>query len=110
MTTEGNEKGKDSINLQKNLHTDLPGYARIIKNVGTSHETPREEMPSEVKICFSSRSSAVQCRSGSEKKEGGIEDVRQLFPKQRTDVERNRRVCSLKQAGCIAGFMYLLCV
>lgn len=68
MTTEGNEKGKDSINLQKNLHTDLLGYARIIKNVGTSHETPGEEIPSEVKICFSSRSSAVQYRFQDQRK------------------------------------------
>jgi hypothetical protein len=95
----------------KKLHTDSIVYVRTIKNVGASHETPEEKIPSEIKVCFQSRSSVFHRRfQDQRKKRGGIEYVCQLFSKQRTDVERNRRVRIIQQAGCVAWFMYLLCV
>jgi hypothetical protein len=111
MTTEGDEKRKRLNKPMKKLHMYSLGYARTMNNVGVSNETPVEKIPFEIKVCFQSCSSVVHRRfQNQRKKEGGIEDVCQLFSKQRTDVERNRRVCSIKQAGCVAGFVYLLSV
>jgi hypothetical protein len=57
--------------LMKKLHTDSIVYVRTIKNVGVSHETPEEKIPSEIKVCFQSCSSVFHRRFQDQRKKEG---------------------------------------